>query len=37
LINEEQAIMKAENTGLEIGTVGKSHAAGEVIELLDAR
>ncbi len=33
--NEEQAMMAAENSGLEFGTVGKSPAAGELIELLD--
>ncbi len=35
LSDEEQAIMAAENSGLEFGTVGESRAAGEVIELLD--
>jgi hypothetical protein len=35
LSNKEQAMMAAENSGLEFGTVGEVRAAGEVIELLD--
>jgi hypothetical protein len=33
--DEDQAIMVAENSGLEIGPVNKLRATGEVIELLD--
>ncbi len=33
--NKERAMMAAENSGLEFGTMGESWAAGEVIELLD--
>jgi hypothetical protein len=33
--NEEQAMMAAENSGLEFGTMGRLRTAGEVIELLD--
>ncbi len=33
--NEERAMMAAENSGLEFGTVDESCATGEVIELLD--
>jgi hypothetical protein len=35
LSNEEQAMLAAENSGLEFGPVGKSHTTGEVIKLLD--
>jgi hypothetical protein len=35
LSNEERAMMVAGNSGLEFGTVGESHAAGDVIKLLD--
>ncbi len=35
LINEERAMMAAENSGLEFGTLGISRASGKVIELLD--
>jgi hypothetical protein len=33
--NKEQAMLAAENSRLEFGTVGKSRTAGEVIKLLD--
>jgi hypothetical protein len=35
LSNEEQAMMAADNSGLEFGTMGELRATREVIELLD--
>jgi hypothetical protein len=35
LSNEEQAMLAAENSELELGHINESRAAGEVIKLLD--